>query len=66
MARLGWDIKSAGIVLDMNPKKIPQALGPTFNKVARLMLADPSKTLTEIQEAIDRVRAERARPVPQR
>ncbi len=40
----GWTIKEAGAVLDVNPKKIPQALYPSYFKIAKLMLADPYKT----------------------
>lgn len=54
--RAGWDLKSAAHVLDVHPKKVPQAIGPAFIKVARLMLADPRKTMIELNEAMSRVR----------
>lgn len=62
MARTGWDCKSAARVLDMSPKKIPQALVPTFRKVAKLMLDNPSKTLAELQNAIDEEESLRKAP----
>lgn len=56
--RLGWDCKSAARVLNMHPKKVPQALAPAFLKIAKLFRADPRLTMIEITEALERLEQE--------
>ncbi|MGH7176566.1 MAG: hypothetical protein ACREJC_04220 [Tepidisphaeraceae bacterium] len=44
----GWSCKDAAQVLDVSPTKVSQATGPAFIKVAKLMLADPQRTMAEL------------------
>lgn len=41
-------MKDAAAILDVAPTKVTQAIGPAFIKVARLMLADPARTMAEL------------------
>lgn len=58
MNRLGWTIKEAGAVLGVHPNKVPQALRPALEKVARLLVADPAKTLVDLTAVMQRIVAE--------
>ena len=58
--RDGWDCKKGAAVLGIAPQKFTQAADPAFEKIARLLLADPLKTYREIIAVMDRIEAERA------
>lgn len=49
---MGWSCKEAASVLEISPTKVTQALGPALVKVAKLMLADPLKTLADLQSVM--------------
>lgn len=57
--RTGWSIKEAGAVLDINPNKIPQALDPAVQKIAKLYDADAVATMEMILERVKELRTER-------
>lgn len=61
--RTGWDLKSAAWVLGIHEKKVSQAIDPAFAKVAKLMLADPLKTMTALQDVMQQIRGRTLRPV---
>jgi hypothetical protein len=52
--RVGWQIKDAAPVLGVHPNKVTQSINPAFEKVAKLMIADPVATMRELLNAIDR------------
>ena len=57
--RTGWTNKEAGPILGLDPgpkgtyPKVSDAMNPAFVKVAKLMRADPHKTLRQILETMD-------------
>lgn len=57
--REGWSCKDAAAVLGISPTKVPQAIGPAFIKVARLMVADPRRTHVELLAAMEEAMSER-------
>jgi hypothetical protein len=52
--RDGWQIKDAAPVLGVHPNKVTQCINPAFEKVAKLLLADPAATMRELNNAINR------------
>jgi hypothetical protein len=52
--RDGWQIKDAAPVLGVHPNKVTQCINPAFEKVAKLMLANPAATMRELLNAINR------------
>lgn len=52
--RDGWQIKDAAPVLGVHPNKVSQAINPAFEKVAKLMIADPVATMRELLNAVNR------------
>lgn len=50
--RDGWRDKEAAPILGVHPAKVSQSLTPALRKIARLMQADPLKTLDAIREAM--------------
>ena len=48
--------------MQISPTKIPQAIGPAFLKVAKLMMADPHKTMIELNEVMADLTAEAELP----
>jgi hypothetical protein len=56
-----WSCKEAGRVLGISPTKTTQSLfapGAAFEKIARLMLADPQRTLADLAVTMCRLRPE--------
>lgn len=51
--REGWSCKSAAAVLGIADTKVTQRVDPAVRLVARLMLADPVATFTELRAAMD-------------
>jgi len=43
--RTGWSDKDAAVAIQVNPRKVSQALGPALLKVRRLWRIDPTATL---------------------
>jgi hypothetical protein len=55
--RNGWDYKTEAAVLGVAPTKFSQSITPAlYKKIALLMLADPLRTLVELQEAMQEAR----------
>lgn len=46
--REGWSVKDGAEVLEIAPERFAQATAPAFVKVAKLMLADPQRTMAEL------------------
>lgn len=46
--RPGWSCKDGATVLHVAPERFSQAVGPAFEKIAKLMLADPQRTMAEL------------------
>lgn len=61
-SRLGWSCTDGAAVLHVKPTKFSQAVAPAYEKIARLMVADPVRTLADLNEAMTRYRA--SRPMP--
>lgn len=59
--REGWSCKSAAAVLQIAETRVTQRVDPAVRMVARLMLADPVATFTELRAAMEAERAEIAR-----
>lgn len=60
-----WSCKAAGSALGISPTKTTQALfgpGAAFEKVAKLMLADPQATMADLLIAMVRVGGGRTVP----
>jgi hypothetical protein len=51
--RQGWSLKEAGTVLGIHERRVTQALDPALAKIARLMRADPLRTMQSIVEAME-------------
>jgi hypothetical protein len=51
--REGWSLKDASNVLGIHERRVTQALDPALAKIARLMRADPLRTMQSIVEAME-------------
>lgn len=51
--RVGWSLKDAAAVLDINERRVTQSLDPTLDRVAKLWRVDPTRTMQAILAAVN-------------
>lgn len=51
----GFSTSEIAAIIDVHPKKVPQAIGPALDKVRRLWRVDPTRTLALLLADFDRL-----------